>query len=406
VEHHPPVEELVCPCCGEQKKCIGEEVSEEVERIPASFKVWEHARLKYACPRCQEGVTRGPAAERVVEKARPGASVVAEVLDAKFGVHLPLYRQAEMFQRQGWDVSRATLCSWVGLGAERLRPVFDYLKVEVRKSLKLHTDDTPVRVLEPGLGKTRWARFWVYVGDEEHPYDVFDYTRSRSRDGPARFLDGYKGFLQADAFAGYDALYAGREIIEAACWAHTRRKFFEAQETAPLAVQMVGLIRELYAVEELGRQLDAAGRQKLRGVRSRPVLDRIHVWLETQKREALPKSPLGLAIHYALANWAALERFVEHGILEIDNNAAENALRRIALGRKNWLFMGNDAAGERAAIIYTLIGSCRRHGVDTWLYLKDLLLRVNSHPASRIAELAPQNWQRIILPTLAGPDKA
>ena len=285
-------------------------------------------------------------------------------------------------------------------------------KQGVLRSHVIHTDDTPVRVQDPGNGKTREGRFWVYVGDEAYPQVVFDYTPKRKRDGPQKFLKEYKGVLQADAYGGYDGIYANGAVIEAGCWAHSRRKFDEAQTTAPeRAAEMLALVGELYAIEDLARPLLKEAKTKPEPARtaalaaayaqrlewrqrlSVPVLEHIHAWLEQQKQDALPKGPLGQAIHYTLAQWEALNRFVSDGAIEIDNNVGEKALRPIAVGRKNWLFLGNDEGGRRMAILYSLTESCKRHDIDPWAYLKDVLLRIETQPPGTLAELLPHNWK-------------
>jgi transposase len=311
---------------------------------------------------------------------------------AKFEHHQPLYRQEHIFKLHGDEIPRQTQCSWLATVAELLEPVYKRMTSHVLQSGKIHTDDTPIRVLAPGTGKTRTARFWVYLGDDAHPFTVFDYTPNRSRDGPQTFLRGYKGYLQADAYTGYDRLYAGREIIEVACWAHTRRKFFEARDTDARADEMLALIGELYAVEKFARPLNAAGRQQLREAQARPVLARIKVWLKARVLDTLPKSPLGQALTYALNQWTALTRFVENGALEADNNLGENALRPICLGRKNYLFVGSDAGGRSAAILYSLVRSCERHRVNAFDYLRDILIRISTHPASQLDDLLPHRW--------------
>ncbi|MCX7946901.1 MAG: IS66 family transposase, partial [Hydrogenophilus sp.] len=396
VIHEVPEGERFCKCCGKPMEPIGKEVSESIELIPMVAKVVEHVRVKYACLGCQEGVKTAEMPVKPIEKARPGATLLATVVDWKYGRHLPLFRQVEMLQKAGLPTTRGQLCGWVGHVAERLRPIWELMKGKVLLSRKIHTDDTPVRVLDPGKGKTRTGRFWVYLWDGENPHAVFDYTPSRSRDGPARFLSGYKGYLQADAFAGYDALYAGEQIVEVACWAHARRKYYEALATDRQAVGMLRLISALYVVEEMGRGQAPETRLKLRQELSRHVLDRMLLWMDARRNNVLPKSPLGQAISYTRSNWKALNRFVEDPILSLDNNAAENAVRCVALGRKNWLFVGNDEAGERAAILYSILASCRLNGVDPWEYLADVLIRVSTHPSSRADELLPANWKRAV----------
>lgn len=413
VIHALPESELICPCCLKPMAKIGEEVSEELDYIPPQCRVKRNVRYKYACQDCHEGVKIAPPPVKVVEQGLASSSTVATVIVDKFDDHLPLYRQSERFARLGFEISRGTLCSWVGQGAERLRPLWDWMRRNVIGAPVIWTDDTPVKVLEPGRGKTRTARFWVYLGDETHPYAVFDFTPSRRRDGPEKFLKTFKGYLQADAYRGYDGICAGLNVLEVACWAHARRKFFESQETDRKAQEMLLLIGELYAIEDVARPIIEAARakvepertaalahayalrQQLRELKARPVLERIRICLEAQRLETLPKSPLGQAVQYAKNQWMALTRYVENGILEIDNNTSERTLRDVAVGRKNWLFLGNDASGERAAILYSIIATCKRHDVNPWEYLKDVLLRVSTHPASRIEELLPQNWRRL-----------
>jgi hypothetical protein len=272
---------------------------------------------------------------------------------------------------------------------------------EVRASRVIHTDDTPVEVLEPGRGETRTGRFWVYVGDADHPLTVFDYTPSRSRDGPREFLKDWSGFLQADAFGGYDGIYAGQvggQVTEAACWAHARRKFYDARTSdAAMSAQALAYIRLLYDVEKEAKDLPAAQRQALRQQRAVPRLEQFGQWLHAQQAAqggpVLPKSPIGQAITYALNQWSALNVYVTDGDLAIDNNASENALRRVALGRKNWLFCGSDNGGTTAAVLFSLIATCQRHKVEPFAYLRDVLTRIAATPVSQLDDLLPGRWQ-------------
>jgi len=356
--------------------------------------VQEHARIKYACPKCQGNVVIGTLPLQPIAKGLPGPGLIAHVLTSKFGDHLPLHRMEGIFQRHGVELSRSTLCDWVGAGAERLAPVVELMKAEVLASRKIHTDDTPVPVLDPDRKTTRTGRLWVYIGDDDHPHIVFDYTPDRSRDGPLRFLGNYQGYLQADAYGGYDAVYAGRRVVEVACFAHARRKFFDAiQNDARRAQTALAFIRELYAVEKRGRDLSAADRQALRAAEARPVLDSFQEWLAGQRGQVAPKSPIGEAIHYAQAQWEALQRYLEDGILEIDNNRAERALRRVAIGRKNWMFAGSDEGGRRAAIVYSLVASCATLKVNPFEYLRDLLRRLPGASEADIRQLTPHAWK-------------
>jgi len=323
-------------------------------------------------------------------ESAPDPAVTHEEMEA-------YYRQAEIAAREGVPLAPATLDGWVGDCGTLFGPLVRAMAKEVLASKVLHTDDTPVPVLDPTLpGRTRQGRLWVYHGDDAHPYTVFDYTPTRQRDGPARFLGDYAGYLQADAFSGYDGLYAGERVIEVACWAHVRRKFFDAQPTDRVrATAALDFIRALYTVEReaTDRRLDAAARRTLRQANARPVLETLRRWLDAQALAVLPKSPVGQAIAYALDQWTALTRYLDDDDLAIDNNAAERALRPVAIGRKNWLFAGSDAGGRCAAIHYSLIATCQRHGVNPFDYLRDVLRRLATHPASRIAELLPPQWK-------------
>jgi transposase len=418
IEYALPEEKRKCACCGEVMQPFGQETSEQLEYYPASLFVVEHVIIKYAClkHKCEEKPVAAPGPEKVVDKGLAAPGLLAWNVISKFGDHQPNYRQEDIFARHGLEIARSTQCGWQATVAELLEPLYKRMAAEVILSGKLHTDDTPIKVLEPGRGKTREARFWVYVGDDQHPFIVFDYTPNRSRDGPAKFLKTFKGYLQADAYTGYDRIYAGQSVIEVACWAHARRKFFEAKDTDARAAEMLALIGELYRVESLARPLiDDARRQlaeqrdaalakayalrrELRQAQSLPILTRVKTWLDARVLDVLPKSPLGQAVTYALNQWTALMRFIENGTLEPDNNMAENALRPICLGRKNYLFMGNDNGGRRAAILYSIVRTCERHGINAWEYLRDVLIRISTHPASRIDELLPHRWKPATTP--------
>lgn len=409
-EYTLPESERKCSCCGEVMQPFGEESSEQLEYIPASLKVIEHARIKYACQACQERPAIAPPPEKVIDKGLAGPGLMAWIAVSKFSDHQPLYRQENIFARLGLDIPRSTQCGWLGQVAELLEPLYRRMARQIILSFKIHTDDTPIDLLDPGRGKTQTARFWVYVGDDTHPFTIFDFTPSRSRDGPEKFLKGFKGYLQADAFAGYDRMCGGKDVIEVACWAHARRKFFEAKDTDARAAEMLALIGELYAVEAQARpQIEAAralpleqrsaalsdafaARRQLREAASKVALEKIDAWMKARAADTLPKSPLGLALGYARNQWRALNRFVEDGALEIDNNAGENALRPIALGRKNYLFVGSEHGGRRAAILYSLIRTCERHQINAWEYLRDVLVRISTHPASQIDALLPHRW--------------
>lgn len=269
------------------------------------------------------------------------------------------------------------------------------MKSEVLKSRVIQTDDTTVPVLDRRLDQARTARLWVYLGDCEHPYAIYDYTADRSRDGPERFLGDFKGYLQADAYSGYDRIYS-RGVVEVGCWAHARRKCFDARTSDPgRAHEALARIRALYAVEDAGKCLDDAGRLAVRRERSVPLLERLGAWLEEQARIVLPKSPIGGAIGYARSNWAALNRFTEAGYLSIDDNASERAVKPVALGRRNWLFAGSEGGGRNAAILFSLASTCKALKIDPFAYLRDVLERVCTHPSRRVAELLPDRWKSL-----------
>jgi transposase len=382
--------------CGNLKEIIGEEVTEQLDYVPASFVVRQNVRYKYACKQCQEGLCIADLPAFPIEKGRPGSGLLAHVLTSKYADHLPLYRLEGIFARHRIDLQRSTLCDWVGACAELLSPIVTEIHRQILTSVKIHTDDTPVPVQIRGRKKTRRGYLWAYIGEGNNV--VFDYTPTRCRDGPIAFLDDYDGFVQADAYQGYDKLFAKGKCTEVGCWAHARRKFFDAKDSDPgRAYQMLALIRELYDVEHQAKEqeLDAPGVVKLRQQSSKPVLEKIHSRLEEWSGQVLPKSPMGKAVTYALGQWIALNRYVDHGILYIDNNLAERVLRMVVIGRKNWLFAGSDSGGERAAVIYSLVASCKLCGIDPFAYLCDVIDRVSIHPAKEISQLVPANWKAL-----------
>jgi transposase len=394
VEHALPEEQCTCAACGARLVKIGEETSEQLDYQPASLFVTEHVRFKYACQVCEESVVTSPLPAQPIDKGKPGPGLLAQVVTAKYADHLPLNRQVDIFARHGVDLSRQTLCDWVAATADLLDPIYEDLRTTVLKSHVIHTDDTTVPVQDPTRTQTRDGRLWVYVGDGEPADIVYDYTPTRSRAGPIEFLGAFRGFLQADAYAGYDALYATGRVIEVGCWAHARRYFWEAKATdAPRALTALSFIQALYRVEAEAKDLDADARRARRQAEAGPVLERFRPWLDEQVGVVLPKSPIGEAVTYARAQWTALTRYLEDGTLAIDNNAAERALRRVVTGRKNWLFCGSDVGGTRAAILYSVVATCKAHGIDPWAYLRDVLERIPTHPNRRRAELLPRAWK-------------
>jgi len=386
-----------CPQCQGDLKRIGEEVSERLEYVPASLVVIQDACQKYACVKGCTVVT-APKPMAPIEKGLPGPGLLAHVAVSKYGDHLPLNRQEEIFHRQGVDLPRQTMADWMRAGADLVSPLYELMKQQVLSSKAIQTDDTPVPVLDPDLPHTRTGRIWTYVGDGEHPYTVYDYTPTRSRDGPEEFLKAFRGYLQADAYSGYDHFYEEPErgIEEVACMAHVRRKHWEAQSSDLMrSTVMLAYIRLLYDVEREARdqKLGSDARRALRQAKSKPILEDIHAYLEREQPQVLPKSPEGQAIAYTLSNWKALTRYCEDGDLEIDNNGAERSLRGIAVGRRNWTFLGSDNGGRTAAVLTSLVATCKRLRLDPFAYLRDLFQRIGAHPQSRLAELLPDQWQ-------------
>src|SRR3990172_8856480 len=375
VLHDLPEDEKPCPCCGRMRHVIGQEISEQLDYVPAKLTVLEHVRLTYACRHCEQTAAEGgsqvvtadkPASP--IEKGLAAPGLLAYVIVSKYGDHLPLHRLERILERHGIEIARSTMCDWAAQCAHLLRPLYDRMVHDVLQSKVIHTDDTPVEVLDKSRTQTRTGRFWVYLGDPDHPFTVFPYPASRSRDGPREFLRGWSGYLQADAFGGYDGIYAGEaggRVTEVACWAHARRKFYEARTSdAAAGTQALAYIRLLYDVEDQARERGASAsrrspqdeavddrplsaiRHALRQEQSLPRLEQFKTWLHAQQAErggaVLPKSPMGQAITYTMNQWEALGVYTTDGELATHNKLSENALRRVAIGRKNWLFCGSD----------------------------------------------------------------
>lgn len=379
IEHTLGEAELGCPCCGEQRQKISQVVSEQLEHVPASLFVREHVQVTYACKKCQEQVVTAPKPPQPIDKGVAGPGLLAHVIVNKYVRHLPLYRQEEMFASRGVIIRRSTLAGWMSGSAECLAPLYRLMVRRVLAGGVIGTDDTSVKVLDPDLDHTRTGRFWVYVGDDRHRYTVYDYTPNHKRDGPQKFLKGYEGVLQADAFGGYDGIYlkSNGKIVEAACGAHARRKFFDCRETSPdVAHQALAFFARLYAIEHDAEALTSEARRAMRQEKSVPILNEMHFWLNEQLRSLRPKSAITGAVRYSLKNWDALCRFTTNGEIAIDNNRSERALRAQAVGRKNWLFVGNDNGGRTAAVLYSLVASAKRHHLDPEAYLTDVLRRL------------------------------
>lgn len=393
-----PPKQTACPGCGGGLKHLGEDVSEMLEWVPASFKVIRQVREKLACGRCDR-IVQAEAPSRPIARGMAGPGLLAHVLVSKYCDHLPLYRQEEIYEREGVELDRATLADWVGSASGLLQPLVEALRRHVMSAEKLHADDTPVPVLAPGLGKTKLGRLWTYVrddrpaGDATPPAVWFAYSPDRKGEHPQAHLSSFTGTLQADGYAGFEALYESGCIREAACWAHVRRKFYDLRlaHNSPVAAEALRRIGELYAIEADIRGWQPEERSRTRNERSRPLLASLKQWLEETLVKLSKKSETAVAVRYALGRWEALLRYVDDGRLEMDNNAAERALRVVALGRKNYLFAGSDRGGERAAAIYSLIGTAKLNGVDPETYLREVLSRIADHPVNRIEELLPWN---------------
>ena len=406
VEHDLAEVEKPCPCCGRRRQRIGTESSEQLDSRPASLFVVEHVRHTYACPTCSRArdpidgaaptIHTAPRPPCPIGKGLPGPGLLAHVVTSKYADHLPLFRLEGILARHAVALDRSTLGGWVRACAVLLEPLVCRMAARVRASKVIQTDDTPVPLLR-GRGKTGTAHLWAYLGDAQNPYTVFDFTPTHAGAGPKAWLGDYAGFVQADALKQYDPLFdrPPPAPTEVGCWAHARRKFHDARAgDAARSHEALARIRSLYEIEAEARSLDEAGRLALRQARSRPDLDALFAWMTEERPKVLPKSPLGGAIGYALGNRVALSRYTETGFLAIDNNACERALRGIAVGRGNWTFVGSASGGETAAVLYSVVASCRRLDLDPWAYLRDVLTQLPSIPAERLDELLPDHWAR------------
>ena len=410
--HLPRVEMVIdiddpaCPCCGKALHRIGEDTSERLDIVPAQFRVLVVRRRKYACRTC-ENVVQAPAPARLIEGGLPTEATVAQVLVSKYADHLPLYRQAQIYARQGLNLDRSTLADWVGRAAFMLRPVHERLLSVLKSSPKLFADETTAPVLDPGRGRTKTGQLWAYARDDrpwggtDPPGVVYVYAPDRKAGRPIAHLAGFKGVLQVDGYSGYRVLAERGDVQLAFCWSHVRRRFYElaAAGPAPIASEALERIAALYAIENDIRGRSAEERRAVRQERSRPIIDDLQPWLRAKLALISQKSKLAEAIRYALSRWEGLTRFLDDGRIEIDSNVVERAIRPIALNRKNALFAGSDGGGEHWAVVASLIETCKLVGIDPRSYLADVITRiVNDHPNSRIDELLP--WVYVPAPAL------
>lgn len=406
-EHDLAEDQKPCPCCGEARQKIGAESSWQIEYIPGRFERIEHVRFKYACGRCEQNadnprITLADKPAQPIEKGLAGPGLLAYVVTSKYADYLPLYRLESIFERNGLEISRATQSVWCGDVADLVKPLYQRMVQRLLASRLICTDDTVMPMLWPG--KTRRARMWVYVGDQHNPYNLFDFTLGRSRDGPATFLGAYRQTLLADAYGGYDGVVVGNQITRAGCWAHARRKFVDAQKTHPqIAAQAVELIGRLYAVEKHARDRAADTSAapgasdeaclKLRQSQAVPILAQLREKLWSWKEQLLPRHPMAEAVGYALNQWEELSVYTRDAAVPIDNNVSEREMKRVVLNRKNSLFVGNERGGRTAAILASLTSTCRRHEIDPQRYLTQLLTNLPATPTSQIDQWLPDVWK-------------
>lgn len=393
VLHELPEDQRLCPVDGQPMPLIRYEVSEQLEYTPATLKVLVHKRAVYACPARHDAsrLVMAPKPPQPIDKGLAGPGLLAALVVGKFGDHLPGYRWEDILSRHGALIRRGTIYDWLAGVADLALPLYDLLRQRVLASKVIHTDDTSVKLIDPALHGTRAARFWAYLGDQRHPSVVYEFTESRQRAGPQQFLQSFQGYLQADAYGGYDGVYlaSGGAIREVACWAHCRRYWYQARDQdAARAHHVLAVISRLYDVERAARDVDAPLRQAWRAQHAAPLLAGLQAWLAQQ--EFLPKSAIGHAATYTRNQWEALNRYLEDGDLAIDNNAAERAMRPVAIGRKNWLFVGSPRAGRRAAVLMSLVASCKANHVEPWAWLRDVLIQLPQ--GANPAQLLPDHW--------------
>ena len=399
IEHDVSEEQLGC-CCGRKMHRMGKVLTEQLECKPAELYVIEHVRFKYSCQYCKDNIITAPMPAQPIDKGLPGAGLLTEVILNKYHDHLPLYRQAQRFARLGVDLPRSTLCDWVGQSAQLLKPIVDLMKSDTLiPGLRIFTNDTTCPVL--AKGKTHTGRLWVYVGGgrDKPSCVIYDYTTRRTQKAPQTFLKGFRGYLQADAYPGYDILFKEGHVIEVACWAHARRRFTDIIKIAKkpgLADVAVDYIGQLYQVEHKAKHLSPLQRKYYRRRYSKPILKCFYRWLKKAQKTNLPKSPIRLAINYTLNHWRALMHYCRDGILDIDNNTAERAIKPVVIGRKNYLFAGSHEAAQNAAVLYSLIETCKLNDINPFIYLKDVLARLPTTLMKNLKQLLPYHWKPLL----------
>ncbi len=400
VRHELTEGERLCPCCGKLRMPIGSEVSEQLEFVPAQLKVVQHERIKYACQECEEHVAIAVKPSQPIDKGLPGPGLIAHVVLSKYGDYLPLYRQEDILSRSGILLRRSTLCDWVARAADLLSPLYKLICHRIVRSHVIHTDDTGIKMLS--TGQCLNCKFWTYVGDETNPYVAYEFSLTREGSNPSRFLEDFDGYLQADAFSGYDQIYSKGRVIEVACMAHCRRYWWEARETdTRRAHEAIGYIAQLYMLETQFEKalLTGAALRAARQQHAIPILTAFETWLRKEHGNVLPKSLIGKAFTYTLNQWKAICRYTEDGALAIDNNLAERMVKPPAILRNNSLFVGSEAGGERAAILLSIIGCAKHCHVEPWAWLnavlKELPIRLAAATATGppdLADLLPDSW--------------
>jgi transposase len=395
IDIEPTQEEKTCPVCHNQKSIIGAEITEVLEYVPASFFVKQYVRHKFGCKQCESQISIGQLPPRAIDKGIAGEGLLAHIITSKYCDHLPLNRLEGIFKRNGVDITVSNMCDWVGKCADLLDPLVKRMHKKILQSPKINTDDTKIPVKNKNRkGSTYNGYLWTYIDDQKNV--VFDFTPTRSREGPIKFLGNYSGFVQADAYSGYDEFFRKGKATEVGCNSHARRKLEHAMDSDPVrAARMMVLWGRLYEIEKRAKEENYTDEQLLaaRQTEALPIFDEILVVLNEYKDQVLPKSPMGKAITYAFNQWDALVQYTSDPILEIDNNLSERTMRMVVLGRKNYLFAGSEAGAQRAAIIYSLVASCKLNGHDPFAYFDDVLRKVSTHPAERIDDLLPCNWK-------------